>query len=596
MPWEAPRSAKSIPVRPLDKGMMLNSSSQVIPDGAFLTLENMIASKEGPKRRPGYEDIASGQVLSYRPIDMLTLVAPSGDLVALLLTSHSLYRVDMRTGYTEVPWAYNSGTITIYGGTVTGLGTFWRDNDIQSGDLLRVGGLEVEILTVSSNTAMVINTGVLSDGSGISYSIQRTFQPGILNSPTWAATPFRVAIADGKHKLLGYDLNTGTLGYWTTVAGKDPPNGAVIPAVVSYFSDRVYQGNIIDPVEGEVRSRILWSTLADDTDFSVAANYMDLPYSGGNLMGILGLGDLLMFYYDDAVYAGYPTNYPNLPFRPVRLETGKIGLVSTRGVGAYLGGHMFVGQNDFYFTDGKEIKGLGDPIARELLPTMENPGWSYVAADVLNSSVLFGVSDIDDKISRIWRMDSRTGAWSYDPISTEMITNPIVNAALAWDTLTGSWDDLGTTYASWNKMAILDTQRRVIVESGRQLWRESIDGAVDFGSASVPVVIETKDHDFGDPDSSKTFVWLSLKIDWNNVLTDTLMFNVSVSTNRGRTWKSGGTMYIAAGHDEGWVNFRATGSTMRFKLTSSSGVGSYYISEYTLRVVKLGDELDMSLQ
>lgn len=595
MPWTPPESAKTFGFRPLDKGVILSQASQTLPDGAFVQLDNIIANKEGPRRRPGFEEFAGGATVPYRFIDVVTVLAPDGALITFLLTDKSLYTVNARTGFTEVPWVYDTGTITVSGATVTGAGTAWATNDIQPGDLIRVGTEETEIIEVSGAGTITIEAGGLTDGAGLSYSIQRTFSPGTLNAPTWAKTPERIAIADGKHQLLGVDLTAITIGYWTTDAGKQPPNGAVVPAVVGYFSDRVYQGNIIDPVDGTQRARILWSTLADETDFSFPENYADLPYSGGSLLRILGLNKYLMVYFDDAVYTGYPTNFPTLPFRFERKETGGVGLAGVRAVTAYLGGHFFIGQNDFYFTTGDELHQIGDPIAKDLMVTLEYPEWSYCCPDPLNFNILFGVSGTSEMIERIWRLDYRSNSWSRDPISTEMLANPRINSALTWDELTGTWDTLGATYFSWDTIRIRDSQRRVLIENADALWRGSLDGRLDFGNAPVAVTLVTKDHDFDDPDGLKVWTRFGVKIDSYNLLPNALTFAAWVSVDRGRTYKRVGTITIPTDKDEGYVNFRATGSTLRIKLTSISEVPSYYLAEYTIRAIGFGEELDVSM-
>lgn len=594
MPWTPPESAKTFGFRPLDKGVILSQASQTLPDGAFVQLDNIIANKEGPRRRPGFETFAGGATVPYRHIDVMTVIAVDGSIVTFLLTDKCLYTVNARTGFNEIAWAYSTGTITVSGASVTGAGTAWTTNDIRPGDLIRVGTEETEIIEVTGAGAITIEDGSLTDGAGLTYSIQRTFSPGTLNAPTWAKTPDRIAIADGKHQLLGVDISALTIGYWTTNPAKQPPNGAIVPAVVGYFSDRVYQGNVIDPVDGTQRARILWSTLADETDFSFPENYMDVPYSGGSLLRILGLNKYLMLYFDDAIYTGYPTNYPTLPFRFERRETGGVGLAGVRAVTAYLGGHFFVGQNDFYYTDGEQVKPIGDPVAKELMATLEYPEWSYCCPDPLNFNVLFGVSGSSEEIERIWRLDYRSNSWSKDPIATEMISNPRINSSLTWDELTGTWDTLGDTYSSWDTIRIRDSQRRVILENADALWRGSIDGNLDFGNSPVDVTIVTKDHDFDDPDGLKVFTRFGLKIDFRSDLGDNVIFNVWVSVNRGRSYKSVGTIVIPTTKDEGYVNFRATGSTIRVKLTSSSQVASYYISEYTLRAIGFGEELDVS--
>lgn len=594
MPWTPPESAKTFGFRPLNKGVILSQSSQTLPDGAFVQLDNIIANKEGPRRRPGYNSFVNGATVPYRKVDVMTVLPPSGIAISILLTNKSLYLIDPNVGYTEVDWSYSTGLVNVSGGLVTGVGTAWDINDIKVGDIIRIGAEETEIVNVVGATELVISDGSLTPGTGLSYSIQRTFSPGTSNAPVWVKTIDKIAIADGKHELLGFNLSSLTLGYWISDPGKQPPNGAVIPATVGYFGDRVFQANIVDPVDGTKLSRILWSTLADEADFSFPENYMDLPYSGGPILRVLGLSKYLMVYLTDAIYTGYPTNFPTLPFRMEHRETGGIGLVSAYAVTAFLGGHFFVGQNNFYFTTGDEIQSISDAISNEIAQTMEYPEFSYCCPDPSNFNVVFGVSGPSEVVERIWRWDYRSKSWSRDPVSTQMISNPQINASTPWDDLTGAWDDIGSRFSSWNSIRVRDTQRLLVIESGDALWRGSLSSLQDYGNSPVAVTIVTKDHDFEDPDSLKTWLRFGLKVDSYTAIYATIVFAVSISTNRGISYKSVGNITIPVGKDEGYVNFRATGSTLRVKLTSSSFAPSYYISEYTIRAIGFGEELDVS--
>jgi hypothetical protein len=91
----------------------------------------------------------------------------------------------------------------------------------------------------------------------------------------------------------------------------------------------------------------------------------------------------------------------------------------------------------------------------------------------------------------------------------------------------------------------------------------------------VPFFIQmtTKDFDFDAPDHTKIAVGLNLKVSCNRgpipASDNPLNLLVEVSTNRGLDWRSCGTLVVNAGSDEGFVGFRAMGSTFRFRLTGS---------------------------
>lgn len=594
MPWTPPESAKSFGFRPLSLGMVLSQPSQVAPEGSFLTLQNYIANLEGPRRRPGYEAFAGEDTLPYEPVDVLTATDSNGVFVTLVLTKVSLFVVDIRVGYTEVTWGYSTGTISISGGTVTGSGTLWSSQNLNPGDLLRVGSAETPIISVNSDTSISIESGSLANGSGLTYAIQRTFSPSYLDKPTWCKTVDRIAIADGKHELIAYDINAGTLDFWTTDPSKEPPNGAVIPSVVTYVADRVFQANIVDPVDGVLAARILWSTLADETDFSFPENYTDLPYSGGKIIRLLGLSDNLVVYLDNAIYMGYPTNYPTLPFRFVSLDTANLGLVSSYAVTPWFGGHYFISQDGIYFITRESTKLISKNVHKLLKPSLGNAGNSYVVADPDNRSIMFGVSDSSRYVTTIWRFDPETQAWSFEPASTLCIANPQVSSSNTWDSSSGSWDSPGYIAPTWNNVRIDDSQRRVLLESGMKLWRSGTGTSTDFNSEVIRTAIETIDHDFGDVDGLKVFVRFGLKIDSVSARSQTLVFDVSVSSNRGFTYKRVGPLRIPISKDEGYVNFRVTGSTLRVKLESTTEIEEYSVAEYSIRAIGFGEELDVS--
>ena len=66
-------------------------------------------------------------------------------------------------------------------------------------------------------------------------------------------------------------------------------------------------------------------------------------------------------------------------------------------------------------------------------------------------------------------------------------------------------------------------------------------------------------------------------------------FTAYVSTNRGNTYKPVGTLLIKAGEDEGKINFRAKGSTFRFKLESTDFYPNI-INEFVVRIAQAGKE------
>jgi hypothetical protein len=144
-----------------------------------------------------------------------------------------------------------------------------------------------------------------------------------------------------------------------------------------------------------------------------------------------------------------------------------------------------------------------------------------------------------------------------------------------------TWDAFGT---------IATTLKDVYIGKIDNLWKYDINNNTDNGSA-IPVLIVTKDYDFDLGDSNKFFGFLSLKLEsWNDSTSD-ILFTLEGSTDRGQRWKPLGTLKIKMNTDEGYVNFRMTGSLGRFRLTSTSLCNPYVLTETVIRARKLGSEV-----
>jgi len=679
-----PTSVKSVFIRPLAKGMLLNAPSQVLPDGAFLLVKDFIAGPEGLVRRPGSGTLGLNQLIPYTPSDMIAVWRTDGLQKLIIITRNNLYVLDLSTGIAEVLWTYTTGTVTISGTSVTGAGgAAWTTNNILPGDILRTADGEAVIDTVSGSTSIVLRSvGTLVNRAGVTYSIQRTFSPGAASQPVFDMLNNYMMIADGKRAMLKYDPLGGTLGYWTTDvkkkikqtetvtystgtvtvavgalgtltgAGTTWVTGATwvgkiievtvggyayrdtiaavasttsmtlanpgfipvcagatyrvlttagidfVPACCCGFMNRAWAGQTVDSVDGSQRQRIRWSALADVTDFSIPTNYLDLPFTSTPLLRLVPLGDTLIAYFGDAVFMGTPTNNPLLPLQFQKVETGGVGLVGPKAVISWLGAHFFVGQDDIYLLTTQGIERIGSPVHKQTLKTCQKTECVRVQADPQRFRILFGFPTDADYVAKVWSYEYRAKAWSYDDIQTYMIANPVVTNSLSWDGLAGNtWDGLGSVYASWDSMRAGSTVRSIYYEGAGRLWQVDDNQSLDRASVTIVPQFETKDYDFDMPDSLKVVTGFNIKVDCNGgsvpAGNNPLIVNVLVSTNRGTSWKNCGNIYIPENRDEGWVSFRAVGSTFRFKCTVSGTppASQYIISEHGMRVRLSGSEL-----
>ena len=103
-------------------------------------------------------------------------------------------------------------------------------------------------------------------------------------------------------------------------------------------------------------------------------------------------------------------------------------------------------------------------------------------------------------------------------------------------------------------------------------------------------VLETQDLDMDRPDDIKTFLEFGLRMAFQD-RSNPFSLKLEVSLDRGRTWRSLGRLTYAVDDDEDKLNFRASASSIRFRITFGSvidGTNSvqepWTMEEITLRV------------
>ncbi len=111
-------------------------------------------------------------------------------------------------------------------------------------------------------------------------------------------------------------------------------------------------------------------------------------------------------------------------------------------------------------------------------------------------------------------------------------------------------------------------------------------------------LLESPDADTSMPDYSKTVTRLSLKaMHIYSERTSPLVevggvFTLNISDAMGYHWKRPLILRFKRNYNEGYANFRSTGSTFRFKLINSQVIAPYRLSEYVMRLVGRGLQVE----
>lgn len=573
-----PTAPANIPHRPLNKGMILNAPSNMLPEGAVLRAKNMIVGEAGPLRRPGTSQFAGGASVYFPPVrNLILLTLTSGTQQIIVVDRRIMYTVTSGT-LTSKTWDYDSGLVNLSTAllTVSGLSlTNWTNANLKAGDILVVGSTgegnleRLVVRSIDDTNLLQIDTLASYAHTNTEYDIWRAFGASNPYLVSWAVASNKVIFADSSRPPYAYDGST----FGALDASLD-----FKPTCVEFFKDRLWFGRIQEG-SNDHRQRIIWSTVTDITDLDPTGRYLDLPYQQGAVQRLVGLGEFLIAYFEDAIYFGRETNISGdtLPVAFERLETGGIGLVGMAAITPFLDGHFFIGQDDIYFLSPSGFQRIGTPIVKESIETCENLWAAYATVDAARSRIIFGFPSEGEEMTRLWSFDYKAKAWSYDEINCTAITGLSSKEVVTWDSLSGTWDD--PDYDTWDSAQTGASKKFFIGQDGKVFIFS--EGTTDADTVPISAEIITPDFDDRLPDTKKTTTRLSVKID--RVLSSNLVFAVSWSTDRGRTWNSAGNLTISAGDDEGYVNFLATGSTVRFRLVSTSQVNSYRIMELVRR-------------
>jgi hypothetical protein len=596
--------------------------------GALLDAQNVSVRPKGLYRIPGYDAFVNGAAWSPADVPCLLMAAwgSNGVQYPFLFTSNFIFLANWVTGYARVPWTYAVGTVTTSGVNVTGSGTLWKTLGINPGDVMTINSVNYTIAAVVSDTSITLTTSAGTQGP-IAYSISRLLNAGNnflidacqVNDITLGQ--YLVGCSPGA-QLFAVTPQTQAVANLVNTAAKQPTSGGFTSQCVAYMLGRVFAGNLQDGSNGQARTRIRWSKATDTTDFSDPTAYIDLmsqsaAFSGG-LQRMVPLGTMLICYLDDAIFVGTPSNTPNLPLSFQQIPSGNVGLVGSRAVasltlprdeqniwGVNTTGHFFVGFDNIYFLSASNLSlsPIGSKIVRESILRCQYPARIQASIDWNRKRVRFGFPRSNPYIENIFEYDWETKEWSYEPRTTWMIADLPISSA--WNPVQMQ-DVLGNnmlTVNGYNMNLAFGIASSFIrshyVEHNGALWYSSQNenAANPDGSANI-LNVQTPDYDEGAPGMVKFWRLLRLKITWEPETPPSanIYLTIEMSLNRGRNWRTLGIMLITQGNDEGYLNFRATGPHIRFRITSSTVVTPYYITEMSRLCSIRGVQQDLRQQ
>jgi len=613
----------TFPVRPLTKGMNSNISSLALPDGSFVRVLGYDISENGPRRIDPFVNMIRNPVpfwdAANEHVDAIeSFMGTSNYQYTVAITNKGMYRVehaniDPSDTYDPVYWVRDY-TVNSY---VSGTGILGITGNNFTTDKVRVGDYVVlaadtavpptrHLISNVGTTTITIPTGLTIAGSA-SFNILRMFKPEdnfVVDFTSFARSDkAAMVLVDGSaYGIFYYDG-----GFLSEFTLHDQLDAATYTSArtVTHFGGRFYFGCVGKDIY-VYTNRLIWTDVLDLQEVN-AISYQDLTGTPGQALKLVSLGSLIFCYFNDGVYFGRQTNLVGLPYAFTKLDTGGISAVGMRAVTPFLDGQIFVGLDDIYYvTPQGGLEPIGSPVMRDTVALASRNGTimrTQVRVDNPRNRLVFGFVTQTGNFFQIGALfNYRVKAWSlFDMpyVSAFNIVNFVDDteygdlpntAAFTYAAFTVGIDP---TYAMYGTNLI--ARQFTLADYQGYLYFLATGGTShDLSTGLLPVncVIETGDFDFNAPDVDKTALQFRIKLNTIREFgrTTDVDFLLETSNDRGDSWKRIGILSVPPSKSEGSLNFRITGSTLRFRLTSQSIVEPYEINEYTLRINARGYE------
>lgn len=326
--------------------------------------------------RPGIKEIATG--FDNTILYIREAVASTGEVYAIIITMKSLYYSTDLSTFTRAPFYYSTGTISSISSTaVTGSGTSFL-TECHAGDKFKLDA-DADWVTIASITDATHLTlsAAYSGGSSGAYKIDRYFSGAGYNI-FWGITLTDSSNADRFYFCQGID----PVMY---IALASMSNGVYIidrveaPAA-NYgmaYEDRLIIGDISN-YPYRVKWTIIGSYHTTGSWTGTGSGYKDLVEDPYEISGFSILSGSAIIYKYYSIIAMTRTGISDNPFD-----------FKTRipGVGCYIPGTLnsvgdqdiFVGSDNIYLFDGRNITAAGEDKIREYIIDAINPNYSETA-------------------------------------------------------------------------------------------------------------------------------------------------------------------------------------------------------------------------
>jgi len=331
------------------------------------------------------------------------------------------------------------------GGKIYAYSPYWGGSGEITGDTLSAGGTW---------------DGTVLGGVGVIHN-------GIDNPRYWSVAFDGTSLQDTIK--LPYDETKTEVCYWDDVQFSCK--------VLRTFRYHLFAMNIID-CDGENPRKVHWSHPAEPGTIPITwdptlpdydAGFVELSDTPGAIIDGLAMRDSFQIYKDDAIYAVTYTGRYSVaePIWNFRLVTTSTGIYGRRLVCDIGGQHVFVGDGDIYLYNGTDFKSIADERVKNFFfnnISRTNRDNSYMIFNERTAEVWLCYPEAGNEYctkALVWDKNQNTWSTRTLPGTTAAVFTDIRRGYtadggfVAWEDLTCTWEDWGTTpettdWTAWN--------------------------------------------------------------------------------------------------------------------------------------------------
>lgn len=289
------------------------------------------------------------------------------------------------------------------------------------------------------------------------------------------------------------------------------------PRWLQNFGERLNLYNVTDG-GAQKKTRVRWCKLGDFEDWTATGSgFVDLTaYLGDSdeIMRAEKLAAYVIIYGQSGIIRQNYTGNASTPFSFAGQVSG-VGLVAPRALVNIEGGeHIFMGVDDIYsYTGGRDPVPIGTSIRDELfnIMTAEYVNRSFMVHEPEDESIRLHVP-IEDSTTpnACFSYNLRSRVWTRLPYEYLGYGRHVVETALTWATITGTWEETALT---WDARTLNKLQPITLYgDSSGHVYSDD-DTSYNMEGSAIDAWWDTKDFTTGDGYLRTTTHWMELNFE-----------------------------------------------------------------------------------